>query len=131
MIMNNLSYSDVIKIPDYGDRLRAISLSGSHHDSPRYLSNSFYKSRVWMQLRDSIITRDIGCDLAVPGMFINGKIIVHHISPLTAEDIENQTSKCYDPENLICVSEDTHNKIHYLSKFDTYVERKPGDTKLW
>lgn len=126
-----MTYSEILLIKSYGDRLRALTLSGSNHKSPRYLSNSFYKSRVWMQLRDSIITRDLGCDLAVTGMFIEGRIIVHHINPLTEEDIENQDYKCYDPENLICVSEETHNKIHYATSFDTYVERKPGDTKLW
>lgn len=127
----SLKYSDVIKLSDYGDRLRLLRLADKKNKSPRYLSNSFYKSRSWMQLRKEIITRDMGCDLAVPGMYVKDKIIVHHINPLTAEDIEDNTDKCYDPENLICVSEETHNKIHYAKHFDTYVERRPGDTKLW
>ena len=120
-----------MKIPTYGDRLRRLQLADNPAVSPREISNSFYKSRVWMQLRKEIITRDLGCDIAVLGMFIDGRVLVHHIDPLTEYDLEEQTDKLLNPENLITVSEDTHQKIHYLKHFDSYEERTPGDTKLW
>lgn len=82
-----------------------------------------------------IIDRDIGFDLGVFGIYIEGIVLVHHINPITEHDIIYQTSKLLDPENLITTSIDTHNKIHYGSPKITdggvWVERTPGDTKLW
>lgn len=128
---NKITYDELMTIPTYGDRLRRLQLVNRGNISPRDISNGFYKSSEWMQLRKEIITRDLGCDLAVLGLYINGRIIVHHIDPLNEYDIENRTDKLFNPQNLICVSEDTHQKIHYLKHMDDYKERKPGDTKLW
>lgn len=78
------------------------------------------------------MARDFGCDLGTFGVYIFGSIYVHHINPITEEDIEANDYKLYDPENLISTSIDTHNAIHYRqSDSDPYVERESGDTKLW
>ena len=76
------------------------------------------------------MARDLGCDLAIPGMYIDGRIIIHHMNPLVESDLEEWNPDMFDPEFLVCVSEDTHNKIHYGKK-EISIERTPGDTKLW
>lgn len=129
--MTPITYDELIQIPTYGDRLRRLQLANNPAVSPRDISNSFYKSSEWMRLRKEIITRDLACDIAVPGMWIEGRVLVHHIDPLTSYDLENETDKLFDPQNLVCVSYETHNKIHYLQHMDTYKERTKGDTKLW
>lgn len=125
-----LTYSELCQFDTYGDRLKYLRLWDIPHSSPRNISNSFYKSRYWMIARKEVITRDLGCDLGIITLPIDGRIIVHHMNPLQQSDIENWDDYMVDPEYLICVSEDTHNKIHYQQP-DTYVERRPGDTKLW
>lgn len=101
----------------------------------RDLVQALYSSHRWKTLRRDIIIRDNGTDMALEGVFIHGKITVHHINPITIGDLLNNTFKIYDPENLVCVSDDTHRSIHYNS--DTYndrysfEERKPGDTSPW
>lgn len=124
-------YSDLIKIDSFKGRVEYLSLKGLEYDIPRAISNRFYKSKLWLDVRADIIARDLGCDLGFPLQTINTKVIVHHVDPLTVEDIINLSPKCFDPENLITVSIDTHNIIHYGSPDDIYEERRPGDTKLW
>ena len=79
----------------------------------RYLNQLFYTSPEWRALRNHIVTRDGGCDLAIPGLEIPGRIYIHHINPLTKEDILNKTEFLLNPEYLICTSFDTHQAIHY------------------
>jgi predicted HNH restriction endonuclease len=96
------------------------------------MSAQFYQSRTWKTLRQQIIDRDLGFDLGVFGVYVNGIVLVHHINPITETDIIHQTKKLLDPENLITTSGNTHNLIHYNTKEkEQWVERKPGDTKLW
>jgi predicted HNH restriction endonuclease len=96
------------------------------------MSMDFYKSRTWMTVRQMIIDRDMGFDLGVFGVYIDGTIHVHHINPINESDIMYQTKKLLDPENLISVSTNTHNSIHYNKiEKEVWVERRPGDTKLW
>lgn len=133
---SRITYSVVREIDNYGDRLNLLqqSVRDSGYQNPdRGISNGFYKSREWLELRDKIIARDLGCDLGLYGNDIDGPILVHHIDPLTDEDfIEYNIDKLLNPENLICVSIETHNTIHYGNeKQNTFVERSPGDTKLW
>lgn len=126
------SYSELLQHSDWDSRLEYLKLWDTPHLSPRHMSPSFYKSRKWLQVRDSIIRRDLGFDMGVANVFIYGNVYVHHINPLSEEDIINDSWKLYDPENLIAVSHDTHNAIHYKPKQeDKYVERRPDDTKLW
>ena len=125
-----LTYTEMCKFKTYGDRLNYLTLWNKPHTSPRAISNAFYKSRFWMLARKEVIARDLGCDLGITGMYITGRLIVHHMNPLQREDIDNLDNDMIDPEYLICVSEETHNRIHYKMP-DPIVERKPGDTKLW
>lgn len=126
------TYSELIKLPTYGDRLAYVSLSGTTHQAAHQISNPFYKSRAWRLVREEVIRRDAGCDLGVLGEYIDGPIFVHHMNPLEPKDIDNWDDYMINPEFLITVSEETHNKIHYLkNEGPEIVERKPGDTKLW
>jgi hypothetical protein len=96
------------------------------------MSEEFYKSRTWRILRKQIIDRDFGFDLGVVGVYIDGNMYVHHINPIEEYDIIHMTRKLLDPENLITVSLNTHNLIHYnVKQKEQWVERRPGDTKLW
>lgn len=102
----------------------------------RYLNQRFYTSTEWKRFRRDIIVRDLGCDLGVNDgdHEIQSKILIHHINPISPEDIvRHRVDRLLDPENVICVSGKTHQAIHYgdESIFNVYVERLPGDTKLW
>lgn len=132
MIEYKRTYSELILIGNFGDRLKYLMVAGESYQSPRSISESFYKSWVWKQVRSDIIKRDLGCDLGCINQDIDGIILVHHINPITQEDIDNNSPKLYDPENLITVSLHTHNIIHYGPKKSVeIIERKPGDTQLW
>jgi len=125
------TYSELCKLKTYGDRLEYLSLGGNNHESPRYMSNPFYKSRIWRLVREEVIRRDAGCDMGLIGNYINGPLFVHHMNPLTPKDLEDITDDMVSPEYLITVSEQTHNLIHYGKNLDPLPERRPGDTKLW
>ena len=115
--MNDKRYSEMITMSEFDDRFRYAKLDGQvGRDTfgfDRYLNQQFYRSKEWKQLRDQIIIRDNGCDLGVPGHEISGKIYIHHLNPLSPEDITESTEKLFDPDNLVCVSAETHNAIHY------------------
>lgn len=126
------SYSELIKLESYDERLKYLKLLDNNATSPRHMSMEFYKSDIWLTVRQQIIDRDLGFDLGVFGVYIDGSMIVHHINPINESDIIFQTSKLLDPENLITTSGSTHNLIHYNTVVeDKWVERKPGDTILW
>ena len=137
--MENKSYSELIGIPDFVDRIRYLKLSGKVTELTfgfqRYLNQQFYKSQRWKDLRNQVILRDNGCDLAMPGYELNRDILIHHLNPISIDDIRLQTDKLFDPENLVCVSKMTHNIIHYgdesyISDLQP-VERRPNDTCPW
>ena len=126
------SYSELILLDTFQERLEYLKLLDNNATSPRHMSEAFYKSHAWRTLRKQIIDRDLGFDLAVTGVYIPDIMIVHHINPINESDIVYQTSKLYDPENLITTSLDTHNLIHYNQEVkEAWIERTPGDTKLW
>jgi hypothetical protein len=100
----------------------------------RWMNQNFYRSREWRQLRMAIIFRDEACDLGIPGFEIHDKIIIHHMNPMTVEDITHGNDDILDPEFLICVTHKTHNAIHYGDErllARPLEPRRPGDTKLW
>lgn len=101
----------------------------------RYLNQRFYRTQEWRSLRDQIILRDNGCDLGHPDFPIYGRIIIHHMNPLSKNDIIQHSEYLLDPKYLICVSHDTHNAIHYgnldLLVTDASIIRKPNDTCPW
>ena len=126
------SYSELITIPTFQERLEYLKLLDNNATSPRHMSERFYRSNTWRTLRKQIIDRDLGFDLGVFGVYIPSIVIVHHINPINESDIVYQTDKLLNPENLITTSINTHNLIHYNSQpKEEWVERKPGDTKLW
>lgn len=122
----------------FEDRFEYLKLRGSvgreTFGGDRYLNQRFYRSREWKRVRRDVIARDEACDLADPDMPIKGHLYVHHIDPLTTKDLVEGGEKLFDMNNLVTVSHNTHNAIHYgdaslLPK--PLVERTPGDTKLW
>ncbi len=126
------SYSELILLPSFSERLEYLKLLDNNATSPRHMSEQFYKSHAWRTTRKQIIDRDLRFDLGVTGVFIDGIVIIHHINPIDEYDIINQTRKLLDPDNLITTSINTHNLIHYKQEVkETWVERTPGDTILW
>jgi hypothetical protein len=133
------TYSDLIRLPTFEERFEYLRLDGmvgkDTFGFDRYLNQLFYKSIEWKNIRNYIITRDLGCDLAIPELEILGRIYIHHINPLMKEDILNGSKNLLDPEFLICVSYDTHQAIHYgntdrLPKRDLIIRTK-NDTCPW
>ena len=132
------SYHELMHISDFEERFEYLALRGgvghSTFGHDRWMNQNFYQSREWKQMRQFVIARDNGMDLGVDGYEIHAKITVHHIVPMTAEDIEYGNPMMLDPDNLITTTHDTHNAIHYgdstLLRLPP-VERTPGDTKLW
>lgn len=131
-------YSELIHYDSFDDRFEYLSLGGevgrSTFGFDRYINQKFYQSREWKTARRNVIVRDNGCDLGVPGFEIHGGLVVHHMNPMSVDDIVHGETWILDPDFLICTSNDTHNAIHYgdsslLPK--EFVARTPGDTKLW
>ena len=101
--------------------------------SARWLNQRLYKSPEWKRARDFVILRDNGCDLGVEGCDLSsGRILIHHINPITEEDVILRRPCLFDPENLISVSHDSHNYIHFGNKIENIlIERIPNDTCPW
>ena len=132
------SYRNVILLPTILDRFEYLRIKANVGDPTfgfdRFINQDFYQSREWRQVRMKVIARDEGCDLGMPDYPIGGKVIIHHINPITAEDIENASDLLFDLDNLICVSESTHNAIHFGDETLLPAEpiiRRPGDTCPW
>lgn len=126
-----MNYTELMKIEKWGDRLESLKVRGLDYEIPKAISERLYKSHQWKIFAKEIRKRDGFQDMGIKGEYIDGRIIVHHINPLETEDILYWKDCCFDPENVISVSLDTHNAIHYKCKNDTIEERRPGDTKLW
>lgn len=133
------TYSELCKFQTFKERFEYLQLSDGHVGADtfgydRYLNQQFYKTREWKRLRDQLIIRDNGCDLGVDGYEIHGRVIVHHMNPITKEDILNRTEYLMNPEYLICTTHNTHNAIHYSDEslliLDP-IERSPNDTCPW
>lgn len=133
------TYNEMILLPTFQERFNYLKLNGLVGEDTfgynRYLNQYFYTSREWKQLRDAIIVRDNGCDLGIEGCEIGSGILIHHIEPITMDDIKNRSDKLLDPNNLICVSKKTHNAIHFGDESilieDVAIERFPNDTSPW
>lgn len=115
--MSIKTYSELITIPTFEERFEYLQLKGSVGKDTfgydRYLNQVLYRSPEWKRLRNQIIIRDGGCDLACDGYDIYGKVLIHHLNPITVEDVLARSRKVFDPDNLVCVSHNTHNAIHY------------------
>lgn len=132
------SYSELITLPSFEERFAYLKLDGSIGKETigydRYLVEDFYRSDEWRRLRRDLIVRDNGCDMACEGRDIFGRIILHHINPIDTDSLRHDSFSMRDPENLVCVSWDTHQAIHYgnMDRLQTeYVPRVRGDTCVW
>lgn len=132
------TYSELITLPTFEERFEYLKLDGivgaETFGFDRYLNQIFYKTPEWLSTRDEIIVRDNGCDLGIQGREIFGRILIHHINPITIEDIENRSWKLFDPENLICTVKNTHDAIHFSDDgllVKDPIERKRNDTCPW
>lgn len=133
------TYSELITLPTFLERFRYLQLNGQVGESTfgydRYLNQILYHTSEWRHFRNEIIVRDNGCDLGCDGYNIAGqKILIHHINPISVDDVLQRTKKVFDPNNVICTVLDTHNAIHYGDETlltTEPIERKPNDTCPW
>ena len=131
-------YRELSRLKTFEERFEYLKLGALVGESTfgfeRYMNQMLYTSSKWRRLRNQIIIRDNGCDLGVEGFEIPDKIVVHHMNPMTIEDLENFSDDVFNPEYLICCALLTHNAIHYGDKNllpKLPVERRPGDTCPW
>lgn len=132
------TYSELITIPTFEERFRYLKMQGVVGEETfgydRYLNQLFYTSPEWRRVRRDVIVRDNGCDLGIWDREIQGLITVHHINPITIDDIRNRSEFLLNPDYLICVSDLTHKAIHYGDErllITAPVERRPNDTCPW
>ena len=136
--MSIKTYSELIALPTFEERYEYLRLNGRVGEDTfgfdRYLNQNFYRSAEWRRIRDRVIVRDNGCDLAIDDRIIYGKILIHHMNPITKEDILQRSRFLLDPEFLICTIKNTHDAIHYGDEgllIKGPVERKRNDTCPW
>ncbi len=132
------TYSELIQLSTFEERYRYLRLQGivgkDTFGFDRYLNQQFYRSTEWKRVRDQVIVRDNGCDLGIEDRMIHGRILIHHMNPITDKDILRATDILMNPEYLICVTHQTHNAIHYGDEnqlFTGLIERRPNDTCPW
>ena len=136
--MSIKTYSELILLPTFEERFKYLKLNGRVCDDTfgfdRYINQKFYRSAEWKRIRDYIIIRDNGCDLAVDGYEIHGRILIHHMNPITISDIKFSTEYLMNPDYLICVTHNTHNAIHYGDEKQIItgpIVRTKNDTCPW
>ena len=136
--MDIRSYSELITIPTFEERFRYLKLDGRVGEETfgfdRYLNQIFYKSNEWLRVRDLVIVRDNGCDLGIEGREIYGRILIHHMNPITIDDITRRSKYLLDPEYLITTVKNTHDAIHYGDEsllIKVPIERSKYDTCPW
>lgn len=132
------TYDELIKINSFENRAKYLDCSGivgkETFGSARLINQRFYKSDAWQKVRNEVILRDNGCDLGHPDRPIFGQVLIHHIEPITLNDILEENPKVLDLNNLVCCSKHTHNCIHYGDAeglVKDHKERSKGDTCLW
>lgn len=132
------TYSELITIPTFIDRYRYLNLTGKVGDATfggrRYLNQLLYKTDRWESIRNRIIVRDNGCDLGIQGREIMVRVTIHHIEPITVDDILNNNPKVWDEDNLITSSDITHKAIHYGDEnllMKEPIVRREYDTCPW
>ena len=136
--MSTRSFSELSKLETFEERYQYLRLDGVIGEDTfgfdRYLNQIFYRSQRWKRVRDQVIVRDNGCDLGIEGHEIYGKVLIHHMNPITIRDIENESDFLLNPEYLICVTHNTHNAIHYGDEgllMKGPIERTKNDMCPW
>ena len=133
------TYSELIRMPTFRERFEYLRLGAKIGEATfgfdRWINQGFYRSREWKKIRDQVIMRDNGCDLAIEDRVIYDRIEIHHINPINVEDIEDGNEILLDLENLVCCSPMTHKAIHYgdaslLTRSEPNI-RRPNDTCPW
>lgn len=132
------TYSELITLPTFMERYKYLRIGGTVGADifgfDRYLNQAFYKSEEWKSIRRHVIIRDCGCDLGIEGREIHERILIHHINPISEEDILDRSDYLLNPEYLISTSHRTHNAIHYGDDsilIDVPLERRKNDTCPW
>ena len=132
------TYSELMQLPTFEERFRYLKLDGLVGKDTvgfdRYLNQEFYRSKEWKEVRDFVIVRDNGCDLGMDGYEIVGRIYIHHMNPITVNDIVHSSDFLLNPNYLICMSHNTHNAVHYGDEdllVTAPVERRKNDTCPW
>lgn len=136
--MRTRTYEELLRFRSFEERYEYLKLIGVVGESSfgfdRYLNQNLYRSREWLSVRNQVIVRDDGRDLGIADRWIGDRIVVHHMNPISVEDIEDGNPDIFDPRFLICVSDRTHKAIHYGDAkllLQPFVERRPGDTCPW
>ena len=134
----NRTYRECMQLQTFQERYRYLQIGGrvgkETFGFDRYLNQMLYRTPEWKRFRRDMIVRDNGCDLGCEGYEIYGNVLVHHINPITVEDVINRNPCIFDPNNVICTSLNTHNAIHYGDETLLITEpvvRKPNDTCPW
>ena len=133
------THKELIKMPTFEERFRYMKLNGRVGEETfgfdRYLNQIFYNSREWKRIRQEVIVRDGGCDLGLEDCPIFGRVLIHHMNPISVKDIVERSDLLLNPNYLICMSKDTHNAIHYgderILETRKPIVRKPNDTCPW
>lgn len=132
------TYTELIQLDSFEERFRYLKLSGNVGQevfgSKRWLNQEFYHSPEWLKFRNRVIVRDNGCDLAMDGFVIYDPILIHHLNPITYEDILNRDPCIFDFDNVVCTKKSTHNAIHYGDESlieSSYIQRSKNDTCPW
>lgn len=132
------TYTELMKLQTFEERFRYLKLVARVGQETfgfdRYLNQQFYHSQEWKSIRNQIIIRDNACDLAIPDRELSKGIIIHHMNPITKDDLIHQTDFLLNPDYLICVSKKTHSAIHYGDEsllFEEVIERSKNDTCPW
>ena len=132
------TYSELIALPTFEERYNYLKLDGAVGQATfgfdRYLNQAFYQSDEWKAIRDFVIVRDNGCDLAIGDYEIHGRIYIHHMNPITAEDILSHSDFLLNPDYLITTTHHTHTAIHYGDAsllITAPIERRKNDTCPW
>lgn len=138
MNTNIRTYSELITFPTFEERYRYLRLGGKVGKETfgfdRYINQRFYKSKEWLSIRDKVILRDNGCDLGIPGREIYDRILIHHMNPITQDDILQRSDYLLNPEYLICTIKNTHDAIHFSDEsllITVPAERYENDTCPW
>ena len=132
------TYRDLRRLETFEERYKYLALHGevgrSTFGFDRYINQQFYTSREWRHLRHFVIDRDMGCDLGIEGYEIHSHLVIHHMNPVTVDEILHHDDEILDSEFLITTSLKTHNAIHYGDERllpRPFTPRQQGDTKLW
>ena len=132
------AYSEAMQFDTFEERFNYLKLGDKRHQDEsgyfRYLTQQFYRSKEWHEIRNHVILRDNGCDLAIEDYPIGGRVYIHHMKVLTPDDFLNRSIYLTDPEFMITCSKNTHELIHYGGESEKpydFIERREGDTLLW